>query len=487
MRTGREGGAAFLQELDVKVLPLVQFYAGGERVEAFPCGPRKIELLREKLEEWQNWHKPGAVEDGEVDQKHIPASDGQSRTPGGRDSSKLEIRSNATATKSEQSLVAELVTARNVIKRAPLLARLSKTQLDAVLHEGRVANYDAGDVLIAEGDIGRRFFILLKGECDVFELSKLTTSSHMPGFSPNPTRTAFGSRTNTLFAGAYFGERALVTNEPRAASIVAGTPVVAFIVDRSALAKVDQRVWGEDTTAVAEMLRSTSEGMLWGYERTEPMLDSNTIKKSRSDYFETTSSPLPVMQRLRLLQSVIRAFDQAAARSPRWGNAAEIIYRKGLVAQLTNYQRQEFEQTFELLDRDRDGSISGTDLAALMIAVGRHPDAFELANMINKANPEVEGTKNLKLEDFLALMAQAEFSAMFLEAFKLLDPQGHGWVESELLWQMMDVLIPSTAEGHSVIPDFSAKKMRELIDTFGVSDGHIDYQAFVKIMMQQQG
>jgi len=74
LRTGREGGAAFLQELDVKVLPLVQFYAGGERVEAFPCGPRKIELLREKLEEWQNWHKPGAVEDGEVDQKHIPAS-----------------------------------------------------------------------------------------------------------------------------------------------------------------------------------------------------------------------------------------------------------------------------------------------------------------------------------------------------------------------------------------------------------------------------
>ena len=34
---------------------MVQFYANGEQVEAFPCGPRKIELLREKLEKWKNW------------------------------------------------------------------------------------------------------------------------------------------------------------------------------------------------------------------------------------------------------------------------------------------------------------------------------------------------------------------------------------------------------------------------------------------------
>lgn len=401
------------------------------------------------------------------------------------------MRSKAAGTSRKSSGTAELDTAHDIIERVPLLARLSKAQLDAIVHEGRIATYDAGDVLISEGDIGRRFFVLVKGECDVFELSKLATSSRMPGFSLSPTRTAFGSRTNTLVAGAYFGERALVTNEPRAASIVAATHVVAFIIDRSALAKVDRRVWGENTTpdTLAEILHSTSEGMLWGYERTAPTLDSNLINpnypfKSSSDYFETAAAPLPVMQRLRLLQSVIRAFDQAAARSPKWGNTAEIIYRKGLVAQLTNYQRQEFEQTFELLDRDRDGSISVTDLAALMIAVGRHPDACELANMINKANPEVEGNKNLELEDFLALMAQAEFSAMFLEAFKLLDPEGHGWVESELLWQMMDVLIPSTTEGHA-IPGFSGNKISELIDTFGVSDGHIDYQAFVKIMMQK--
>ena len=362
--------------------------------------------------------------------------------------------------------------------------------------------------------LGRRFFVLLDGECDVFQLANLASSSRMPGFSPDPTRTAFGGRTNTLVAGAYFGERALVTNEPRAASIVAATNAVALIVDRSALAKADRKVWGEDATfeSLADLLESSTEGvlwgegMLWGYERrgpgaseyTKSTLNPDRIRengrvppvakndspKGTSTYFETTTAPLPVMQRLRLVRSVIRAFDQASARSPRWGDAAEIAYRKDLVAQLTSYQRQEFEQTFKLLDRDGDGSISVTDLAALMIAVGRHPDAVELSNMINKANPEVEGNKNLKLEDFLALLAQAEFSAMFLEAFKLLDPAGHGWVESELLWQMMNALIPSAAvEGKTAIPEFFGGKLDELVDTFGVSDGHIDYQAFVKIMM----
>lgn len=310
----------------------------------------------------------------------------------------------------------------------------------------------------------------------------------MPGYSLSPTRTAFGSRTNMLIAGAYFGERALVTNEPRAASILAGTHVTAFIVDRAALAKVDHRVWGDEATGntLSDLLQSSTEGIHWGYERTEPVLKKTSIPgmkvNTNSDYFESETSPsLPVMQRLRLLQSVVRAFDQAATRSPKWGDAAEIQYRKGLVAQLTDYQRREFEQTFELLDRDQDGSISVTDLARLMIAVGRRPDVIELANMINKANPEVDGNKKLEVEDFLGLMAQAEFSAMFLEAFKLLDPEGHGWVESELIWQMMKLLIPSTAEGHG----FSGDKISELVDIFGVSDGHIDYQAFVKIMMQK--
>ena len=184
------------------------------------------------------------------------------------------------------------------------------------------------------------------------------------------------------------------------------------------------------------------------------------------------------------MRSVVRAFDQAAKRSPKWGNPAEKAYRAGLVAQLTDYQRDEFLDTFKILDRDCDGTIGPKDLAALMSAVGRDLGEDELVSVINKANPEVENNKDITAEDFLALMAQAEYSAMFLEAFALLDPYGHGWVESEQLWAMMASLVPADDDAGGA---GLGAKVDELIETFGVSDGHIDYQAFVKIMIEGTG
>ena len=49
---------------------------------------------------------------------------------------------------------ADLIAARSIMMRVPLLAQLEVAQLDAILNEGRVATYEAGDVLISEGDIG---------------------------------------------------------------------------------------------------------------------------------------------------------------------------------------------------------------------------------------------------------------------------------------------------------------------------------------------
>lgn len=51
---------------------------------------------------------------------------------------------------------ADLIAARSVMMLVPLLAQLEKAQLDAILNEGRVATYEAGDVLISEGDIGKK-------------------------------------------------------------------------------------------------------------------------------------------------------------------------------------------------------------------------------------------------------------------------------------------------------------------------------------------
>ena len=49
---------------------------------------------------------------------------------------------------------ADLIAARAMMVRVPLLAQLKNAQLDAILKEGRIATYEKGNVLISEGDIG---------------------------------------------------------------------------------------------------------------------------------------------------------------------------------------------------------------------------------------------------------------------------------------------------------------------------------------------
>jgi hypothetical protein len=56
---------------------------------------------------------------------------------------------------------------------------------------------------------------------------------------------------------------------------------------------------------------------------------------------------------------------------------------------------------------DGNGVLEASDLAVLMNSIGRRLSEAELSEMIDKANPEQQGNAALKLDDFLALMAQA--------------------------------------------------------------------------------
>jgi len=444
----QEGGSEFLQKHEINVLPLIHFYLGGQRVEAFPCGPRKIELLREKLEQWHRKPEGGAAVEAEAEaEPSLPSPE--------------ERPANLTSLTAEALSEEELRTAWSALEVG--FERMSEAQMRGVLRAGRAATYEPGDVLVAEGDVGRRFFIVLGGECDVYQLEKTPSDNRLSGFSPNAARTAYGARTNVLRAGAFFGERSLVENAPRVASIVAATRVKALAVERSALADA----------GILETMGSRP----WGYERADeppPPPAATAPDGQRQRLLE----PLSVMQRLRLVRIVVRAFDQAASRSPAWGDESEKAYRRRLVDQLTDQQRREFEQTFDLLDRNRDGAINLDELRNLMQAFGRSDLSNEhLTDMLNKANPEVEGNDVLQKTDFLALLAQAEFSAMFLETFRLLDPDGVGWLEAEQLWRVLDILVGRGDHIHD------QGKLDALAERFGVDDGVIDYSAFVRILL----
>ncbi len=87
--------------------------------------------------------------------------------------------------------------------------------------------FPAGSTILSEGTTGTEFYIIESGEV------KCTKKNVATEVSPR------------LGPGAYFGERALLTHEPRAATVTAVTDVVCQMLDRDTF----QRLLGplEDT------------------------------------------------------------------------------------------------------------------------------------------------------------------------------------------------------------------------------------------------
>src|ERR687889_105038 len=96
-----------------------------------------------------------------------------------------------------------------LLKKVPLFAKLDKKSLQEVAQIADEIDLPAGKEMATEGDRGREFFVLLKGEADV---------------------TRGGERINTMKEGEFFGEIALVTKMPRTATVTATTEVDVLVI-----------------------------------------------------------------------------------------------------------------------------------------------------------------------------------------------------------------------------------------------------------------
>lgn len=83
------------------------------------------------------------------------------------------------------------------------------------------AKFKAGDCIIKEGDEGRDLFFLVDGQC--FAQKNIDGSL---------------KEVKDYKTGDYFGELALLRNEPRAASIIARTDVSTVSIDRHAFKRM---------------------------------------------------------------------------------------------------------------------------------------------------------------------------------------------------------------------------------------------------------
>src|SRR5919197_3978427 len=99
----------------------------------------------------------------------------------------------------------------DLIKRAPLFERCSKRELAAVAALADEIDFPPGKTLTKEGAPGREFFVLIEGSADVRRK---------------------GRKINTMNPGDFFGEIALVTGQPRTATVTATatSPIRALVL-----------------------------------------------------------------------------------------------------------------------------------------------------------------------------------------------------------------------------------------------------------------
>ena len=112
----------------------------------------------------------------------------------------------------------------NFLKNVEILGSIDSYELMQICDALKTASFKKGDYIIKEGEMGDVFYILEEGECEA-------------------TKTLEPGKPDTVIkeykVGDYFGERALIRGEPRAANIIAKSETVKVIsLDRTSFKRL---------------------------------------------------------------------------------------------------------------------------------------------------------------------------------------------------------------------------------------------------------
>jgi putative ABC transport system ATP-binding protein len=105
------------------------------------------------------------------------------------------------------------------LKTIEVFQHLTPTEITNVAERMRRRHYKPGDTIIRQGDVGEEFFLVSSGHVDVAVQGPADLT---------PRQVA------RLTRGNFFGERALITGEPRAATITADDDVETYVLGKEA-------------------------------------------------------------------------------------------------------------------------------------------------------------------------------------------------------------------------------------------------------------
>ena len=112
---------------------------------------------------------------------------------------------------------------KEIIPRA--FPGISQLEIDELVNRAQVQNYTQGTILCHEGAEEAKFYILLDGKVDVTKMINNAEQRYL----------------KSLAAGDFFGEMALIHNAPRAATVLAASPVTVLEIDKENFDRVLQR------------------------------------------------------------------------------------------------------------------------------------------------------------------------------------------------------------------------------------------------------
>ena len=104
-----------------------------------------------------------------------------------------------------------------LLSRVPLFEDLSRAHLGRVASLAEQFTYNPGRVIVKKNDPGRAFYVIVEGRAKVVK-----------------GRIVTARREAELGPGDFFGELALLDGGPRAATVVAASPLTTIRIERAA-------------------------------------------------------------------------------------------------------------------------------------------------------------------------------------------------------------------------------------------------------------
>eukprot|EP00916_Digyalum_oweni_P009466 GHVL01015981.1.p1 GENE.GHVL01015981.1~~GHVL01015981.1.p1 ORF type:complete len:173 (+),score=46.31 GHVL01015981.1:56-574(+) len=165
----------------------------------------------------------------------------------------------------------------------------------------------------------------------------------------------------------------------------------------------------------------------------------------------------------------------AMMRKAPTSQRANVHGRSGKRTEVTDEQKQEIKEAFDLFDTDGSGSIDAKELKVAMRALGFEPKKEEVRKMISDVDKDGSGT--IEFSDFLEMMTQKmserDPREEIAKAFRLFDDDETGKISFKNLKRVAKELGENMTD----------EELQEMIDEADRDgDGEVNEEEFMRIM-----